>query len=173
MNGMYVHVLYVCTYVLVCVVCACSLLSQVYLHLGVHGGARQIRLETRAYNDVSFRSPDERGYQPPMRTPIDESKPSVATLDTRIAVQGVCAQDGLSQWTTPSLDPGRFLCNYIYYRSLAATTNEHEESEEEEEEAIFVHVPPFRVQPLAQQVQLLSHIMHYITESLLVAAEAR
>jgi hypothetical protein len=33
-----------------------------WLHFGVHGGAKTFLLEQRAYNDATFRCPDERGY---------------------------------------------------------------------------------------------------------------
>jgi hypothetical protein len=47
-----------------------------------------------------------------------------------------------------SEDPGRFLCNYIFYRSLRNCTNVGGSGNH----ALFIHVPPTEIIPLEDQV---------------------
>ena len=135
--------------------------KEVWIHLGVHGGAHCVHLEQCAYNDISFRVPDERGYQPPLRTPIvtesdGTTSPVVDALSTSVPVEKMCRVVPL---TKHSVDPGRFLCNYIYFRSLLATAGRSDA------DALFVHVPPFSRIPQGKQVELLSRLLHCIAES--------
>ncbi|MEW5319847.1 MAG: hypothetical protein WDW38_010971 [Sanguina aurantia] len=96
----------------------------ILLHLGVDAKATGFKLENTAYNNMTFRIPDECGYTPdsapinpascldaPLCTPID-----LPQLHTRLMAAGFSDKQ-----CTISHDPGRFLCNYIYYRSLELT----------------------------------------------------
>lgn len=91
----------------------------VFLHFGVAAGAPAFALEMSGYNEASFRVPDERGSQP-FRAPIDPDEPFAARhlslLPVPALVAAVGARCGLP--VVSSQDPGRFLCNWIYYRSL-------------------------------------------------------
>lgn len=114
--------------------------TTVLLHLGVDSNSTQFKLEQCAYNDATFRVPDERGYQPHCEciisvdnneiscsgmeeasSPTDSHRRSWGEcLRTTIDLQSVCEE--LEQCTnenvTISTDPGRFVCNYTYYLSL-------------------------------------------------------
>ena len=113
--------------------------TTILLHLGVDSNSTQFKLEQCAYNDATFRVPDERGYQPHCEciTLVDnidnscsgmESSSSDShrhpswgkSLQTTIDLQSLC--DELRTCThenvTISTDPGRFVCNYTYYLSL-------------------------------------------------------
>ncbi len=119
----------------------------VLLHLGVSRSAVAIRLEECAYNNATFRCPDERGWQPQavklvpgedLDAPRSTTLP-LGTLEQQLLHAGfpVCR----------SRDPGRFVCNYIYYHSLCATQlMAHDAGGSEpvpELHSLFVHVPPF------------------------------
>jgi len=54
-----------------------------------------------------------------------------------------------------STDPGRYLCNYVFYNSLAVLNNPH---------AIFVHVPRVELIPLADQVAAVKALVRLVVE---------
>lgn len=139
----------------------------VWVHLGVHGGIELMHLEQRAYNEMDFLVPDERGFQPARHTPIEAESDAPPQRDTRVPVDEACAETSQlvgSGHIQLSLDPGRFLCNYIFFRSLEAIAAREASGKTQglQEDAFFLHVPPFAVQPLAIQVRLLSHLLHHI-----------
>lgn len=113
--------------------------TTVLLHLGVDSNSTQFKLEQCAYNDATFRVPDERGYQPQCECiiSVDNNEISCSGMEasspdslrhrswgecqqTTIDLQCVC--DELEQCTNEnviiSTDPGRFVCNFTYYLSL-------------------------------------------------------
>jgi pyroglutamyl-peptidase len=94
------------------------------LHLGV-GRSEGFRLELCAYNDASFRIPDQRGFRP-SKEPIvsDPSKPVGHCYETSLDLETLQKQmqkDFPSISTVVSTDPGRFVCNYVYCKSLEAS----------------------------------------------------
>lgn len=116
--------------------------SIVLLHLGVNYKGTGFQLEQCAYNDASFRIPDERGYQPEKVSILPELEWG-KTLYTTMNVERLCkklgseykcevlskaeaeeksqSQDGRTQSSLKiihSTDPGRYVCNYIYCSSL-------------------------------------------------------
>lgn len=112
--------------------------TTVLLHLGVDYNSSQFKLEQCAYNDATFRVPDERGYQPHCECIILDdnienecSEAEASSSAHRHPSWGKCLRttldlqslrDELQQCTnehvTISTDPGRFVCNYTYYLSL-------------------------------------------------------
>lgn len=78
--------------------------------------------------------PDQHGNQP-MGVPIAEhcatSSPAHTGLDLE-ALQAKLAEDPSLPPSSLSTDPGRFLCNYVYYKSLGLQPRAR---------ALFVHVP--------------------------------
>lgn len=84
--------------------------------LGEAGGSREIRLETTAWNELDFRIPDIAGrqYTPrPIRREAPVSLPSTLPLG-EIHKRLV----SLGHPVTVSEDPGRYLCNQIFFRAL-------------------------------------------------------
>eukprot|EP00243_Klebsormidium_subtile_P003646 TRINITY_DN17234_c0_g1_i1.p1 TRINITY_DN17234_c0_g1~~TRINITY_DN17234_c0_g1_i1.p1 ORF type:complete len:243 (+),score=13.97 TRINITY_DN17234_c0_g1_i1:497-1225(+) len=118
----------------------------IWIHLGVNGGASRFALERRAYNEATFRCPDEAGWQPwkepilPEDGPIDFFRQTVAPVDELV---GALRKQGFD--CAPSTDAGRFVCNYVYYHSLRHALIHGTES-------LFVHVPAFEV--VGEDVQL-------------------
>ena len=48
-------------------------------------------------------------------------------------------------------DPGRFLCNYVYYRSLERAGS-----------SVFIHVPPLQVVGLDEQVRFVKSFLEIV-----------
>lgn len=86
------------------------------LMLGEAGGSQEIRLETTAWNELDFRIPDIAGrqYAPrPIRRAAPPSLPSTLPLAE--------IHDRLLSLNHPvafSDDPGRYLCNQIFFRAM-------------------------------------------------------
>lgn len=135
---------------------------RVSIHLGVDGGAMRFKLESSCYNNSSFRVPDERGMQP-QEEPISASRPLDFRQGTSFDCAGLCAalaKEGFD--VEVSDDPGRYLCNYVYYRSCceqqgralgaAVGGGGGGDGGDDGGGVIFIHVPPFSVVPAAVQL---------------------
>lgn len=120
----------------------------ILLHLGVNYRGKQFHLEQCAYNDATFRVPDERGYKPnhvcilensitnqtttTTNTNVSEEEESTyewgECLKTTLDVSSLCSilqkesnddnNDENGGGVIVSTDPGRFVCNYTYCLSL-------------------------------------------------------
>jgi len=115
------------------------------VHLGVDSSARTFKLESTCYNKKHFRCPDNQG-ETPLNEKIDPSKEldepaCTAILDNLQAARDKLAEEGFS--VEVSVDPGRFLCNYVYYRSLQECPHRP---------CVFIHVPTFET--IGQEEQL-------------------
>lgn len=95
------------------------------LCLGLHAGITRPQIERRAYNEKTRKHPDADGVIPE-DTRIEKDGPE--TRETRIDVDALCQVLPYAR----SEDPGRYLCNYIYYKALGKTGGR----------ALFVHLPP-------------------------------
>ena len=121
-----------------------------HLHLGVHGGATEIHVESQAFNQDDFRIPDNNGNQP-RSSVIATECPSIykSSVDVKKLVEslgaGFCVSD----------DPGRFLCNHVFFQSLrwCATRSAGDRH------CLFVHVPPFEVVPENVQTTLIIKLL--------------
>lgn len=137
----------------------------IFVHFGVHTGAKTFLLEQQAWNEMNFRVPDQRGFQP-NQLPICSADGSTtfsrncllplteinATLGSQFAFNGEPIV-GLST------DPGRFLCNYLYYISLCETSkypNCH---------SLFVHVPSFDTIPKTNQLEFIHALLNELCSS--------
>jgi pyrrolidone-carboxylate peptidase len=218
--------------------------ENVFIHIGVDARGSKIKLEQCAYNNMSFRVPDDLGYQP-MHTPISSILPphaltsttsgvnsttpvpapsdnsdtrclrgdadvydaalytslplgpichkvndttafaysTTTTTTTNSAVHSsikgsevppprqtmevdtiggtVCEKDASSAYLMVlSTDPGRYLCNYVYFKSLLLLAQHNRERK-----AVFVHVPPFEVIPIDTQVALIAELVRQVVLS--------
>ncbi len=95
--------------------------------LGLHGKAEDIHLERFAYNETSRTHPDMAGMISE-QIEIDPLAPN--TLETSLPIQELC--NALRGEASLSDNPGRYLCNYIYFKALKKMKGR----------AIFIHVPP-------------------------------
>lgn len=86
------------------------------LMLGEAGGSREIRLETTAWNELDFRIPDIAGRQYASR-PIRRDAP--ISLSSTLPLAEIHGQlVSLRYPVTFSDDPGRYLCNQIFFRAM-------------------------------------------------------
>jgi pyroglutamyl-peptidase len=139
-------------------------LPDVYIHLGVNGHGTCIQLEQTAYNNMTFRCADESGFKAEKQK-IDESRelecPIHTAFDLKKIVDSVndtaeIMKDDIKPMVV-STDPGRFLCNYIYFQSLLNL-----EADTKSAKAVFCHIPPFEVISMDTQVPLLKKVMNSI-----------
>lgn len=114
----------------------------IFIHIGVDSNADQIKLEQFAYNNMSFRVPDEKGYQPDcLQITCDKSLDE--KLETSFCLDIVCDAlnfAGYDGSVMLSDNPGRFLCNYIYYNTLQLL-----HKQDKPLHSVFIHVPSFDV----------------------------
>lgn len=145
----------------------------ILLHLGV-GRSEGFRLESCAYNEASFRIPDFRGYQPWEKTIVADSSQSVGqcyetSLDLE-KLQNQMQRDFPAIVTVVSTDPGRFVCNYVYCKSLevslpyskgneSSTTVDRDTEPNFLCESLFLHVPHFDVVDEEEQLAYVAGLM--------------
>lgn len=120
----------------------------VLLHLGVNYLGVNFQVERAAYNDASFRVPDERGFQPKGECIIseelneggcldddDDVRRTAAppyghklstTLNVPSLVHKMSTERGYGDCVKVSSDPGRFVCNYAYCYSLHKASRHNE-----------------------------------------------
>jgi pyrrolidone-carboxylate peptidase len=99
-----------------------------------------LSLEQYAYNELDMRIPDNEGIQILKQT-IDEGETFKTPIDlSRLLKPGM----------TQSIDPGRYLCNYVYYHMGKKHPN-----------VLFVHVSATK-ETVESQTQLIEEIIHEI-----------
>jgi len=149
--------------------------KSVMLHLGISTFARCFKIEQFAYNNATFCVPDENKYLP-YRVKVEQNDEFGLQRETVLPLAQVVSQlssiskDSLQQSEfQTSIDPGRFVCNFTYYKSLthcellnADRTDTHNNMVFY---ALFLHVPPLDVIPLKQQVNFILHLMRVISVS--------
>lgn len=151
----------------------------VLLHLGV-ARSEGFRLEACAYNEATFRIPDQSGYQP-FGAPIvsDPNQPVGACFNTLLDLNGLherLASEFPEIRTVISTDPGRYVCNYVYCKSLektlpannvsfACTTTANSNEGVVVCGSLFLHVPHFECVPKPQQLAYVAAVLRALTES--------
>ena len=141
----------------------------VLLHLGVHYKAKCFHLESSAYNDASFRVPDERGYQPENECVSADGCAYGDILSTNLKVPLLVKKMKTRGYPTKlSGDPGRFVCNYTYFYSLDKcnrfnATASTSKAEKPTLYSIFVHVPQFQIAGKDEQFGFLVALMDEIS----------
>ena len=127
------------------------------LHLGVAEGSTEYRLERAAYNEASFRIPDMRG-ECPQQQKIVEGQPDVlastAPVERVLRALDDARVDGQPLMVI-SDDPGRFVCNYLYFRVLAACAAAGIEAR-----VLFLHVPPTECASVEEQLTVVRIVCH-------------
>ena len=109
-----------------------TLQPHVMIHFGVSSRAKTLCIERSAHNRAASRI-DACGATPGMPT---ISPGGAMRLDTRLPVKGLAAHlrtQGVAARVSRSC--GRYLCNFLYYRSL-------QWAQAQARDALFVHVPP-------------------------------
>eukprot|EP00210_Caulerpa_lentillifera_P000900 g871.t1 len=131
-----------------------------WVHLGVDPKSTMISLESRAMNNASFLSPDEDGYHF-LYHQIDKDYPYDQPILTSVNIDAILKRlEQLGVTVRKSFDAGRFLCNWIYYRSLRqiqllCKSNWH---------SLFVHVPHFTQIPKDSQLNVIASLLRALAE---------
>jgi len=110
---------------------------------------------------MTFRVPDVRGYQP-IEDLISSSSAYDSPLLTSIPLSVILEEfqyqspssGGDQAQVTISTDPGRYLCNYVYYKALL-----HQQSQAIPLHSLFIHVPSFEVISKDQQVKIIQQLI--------------
>lgn len=105
------------------------------IHVGVSHLADKLTLERQA-NNTGYNSPDVTGVCPPANCCVssdscqeDKLSCCLDVVELSQAVTEQCKEVGLE--AVVSEDAGRYLCDFVYYKSLHATQGK----------SLFVHVP--------------------------------
>jgi len=139
----------------------------VFIHLGVDYKANTFKLETTAYNEASFRIPDEDGFQP-KKQQIDGSLPIHERLVTDLNVRKIC-NDMINRGFNVKIsgDCGRFVCNYLYWSSLNRIKEFKSNSEAQAMvHSMFVHVPLFTVIDEDTQLKFIQGLLDSIKKEI-------
>ena len=128
--------------------------DRICIHLGVDSSGHHFKLERAAYNNTTFRIPDTTGLQPNAckivdQFEFDEPLASKFNLDAALTT---LQDEGFDVKTSD--DPGRYLCNYVFYQSQCCAPDCP---------VVFIHVPPFSVYPMEQQVAFVSRAVEVLT----------
>ncbi|KAM1110985.1 hypothetical protein ACFX13_010385 [Malus domestica] len=131
----------------------------IWIHFGVNSGATQFVLERQAFNEATFRCPDEMGWKP-QKVPIIPSDGGIAHVrETSLPLEGVTkalAKKGYE--VVISDDAGRFVCNYVYYHSLRF-------AEQNGTKSLFVHVPRFSTIDEETQMKFAASLLEVLASS--------
>jgi pyroglutamyl-peptidase len=122
------------------------------LLMGVHGRAKNLRIEITAHNRTDKRL-DIDGFSPAKQLVRQEGPQSIrGTLWPKVKLKPFFESHPAQR----SYDAGRYLCNFIYYEALHRFP---------EKKIGFLHVPLVKAIPLGQQQESLSHLIRSIEDS--------
>lgn len=133
----------------------------IMLHLGVNYRGKDFQLESCAYNDASFRIPDQLGCQP-INEPIVEGIEVGEPLTTHFEIPPLVNElnrsrpDHYAVKAVFSTDPGRFVCNSIYFYSMHKSRTSLRKPDVR---CLFLHVPPNEVAGEIEQLCFVSDLM--------------
>ena len=134
-----------------------SIQPDVLIMLGEAAGSTHIRLETTAWNELDFVIPDAAGRQPRKRVIKEGGRVSLAATLSWESILGALLtenhQAGLSE------DPGRYLCNQIFYVALAYLREQGSHCD-----AGFVHLPLAEHYPTHKAAAALHQLIRVLRE---------
>lgn len=120
------------------------------ISLGLSPYREEATLEEYAYNEIKSVQPDEDGVLENSGKPLIEGGPKSLHCPIDLSrLQQVLAAQSIA--SSISIDPGRFVCNTIYYHALASGIP-----------AIFVHLPLLEDCPLKDDLEAVKAIIVYI-----------
>ena len=127
--------------------------------LGEAGGSKKIRLETTAWNELDFRIPDIAGRQFARRPVLTGSAGSRGSTLPLAEIHALLDENGHE--ISYSDDPGRYLCNQLFYVAL-----DYLEKQTISIPAGFIHLPLEQDYPTPRVVDGLSRIIRLLTHPL-------
>eukprot|EP00440_Ansanella_granifera_P076297 gb/GFBE01082798.1/.p1 GENE.gb/GFBE01082798.1/~~gb/GFBE01082798.1/.p1 ORF type:complete len:243 (+),score=34.71 gb/GFBE01082798.1/:1-729(+) len=119
---------------------------QAVVHLGFEDEAKGLKLETMASNQRALNA-----------GPVDVLGPSLLPTTADLGAVALNTNNPHELW---SRDAGTFFCNEIYYRTLRTIRNQRRERcPSALVPAIFIHIPPVNVLPLAESAQFVQSLI--------------
>uniref|UniRef100_A0A7S1SU77 Pyroglutamyl-peptidase I n=1 Tax=Tetraselmis chuii TaxID=63592 RepID=A0A7S1SU77_9CHLO len=131
----------------------------IMIHLGLNVTTRHFDLERMAYNCADFRCPDEDGWEPKEKLIEDNHARTIgSSRQTTLPLDNVAARlKGRGHPVHVSTDPGRFVCNWIYYCSLM-----EQDSPAKPWQSLFLHVPSFKYISAEDQLKFVADLLEDI-----------
>jgi pyroglutamyl-peptidase len=147
----------------------------IFLHLGVDENSTTFKLEKCAYNEATFRIPDEKGYQP-TKEKIFHDLELNDCITTKLDIEFLYRHMKKlypSMATKISIDPGRYVCNYVYCNSLQrfGSINDDDGNNNNNNNSdvccysLFLHVPPFTVISEEKQLEYVVSLLEALARS--------
>jgi len=132
----------------------------VLLHLGIDISADGFKLERCAWNDASFRIPDEQGFKPEKEKIVkDQDFEQCTTTVLDLDKLSVVMKESYPKIKTSiSTDAGRFVCNYVYVSSLDAFQQDKNVT------SLFLHVPSFDLVNESDQLAYVTDVIRNIAK---------
>jgi pyroglutamyl-peptidase len=150
--------------------------NTVLLHLGVNVQGTGYQMEECAYNEATFRIPDQQGYRP-HKVPIIDGAPVGKRCDTTLNVKALVQHQTAAfpnVETKTSTNPGRFVCNYLYCYSLnklqtSASTSSlvsvsSPPKKKKKVQCLFLHIPSFETVPKEVQMDYILELMRQLAQ---------
>lgn len=134
-----------------------TVLPQAIIHLGLAENRDVISLEATAFNELDFRIADNEGRQVSSGVITDSSN---NLLHTTAPINLLMAEFDDEELICKSEDPGRFICNETYFKTLQAV--EQADLRERMNRVIpvlFIHLPPEDKIPIETQISLVKRII--------------
>lgn len=129
-----------------------TLRPELLVLLGEAAGSKAIRLEQSAWNELDFRIPDVAGRQPQGRS-ITPGGPPERRSPLPLAALLKHLID-LGHPVTLSSDPGRYLCNQLYYLGAAALPA-----------TLFIHLPLAEALPSQAAAAAVAEALEFLISS--------
>ena len=134
-----------------------AVLPQAIIHLGLAENRDIISLEATAFNELNFRIADNEGRQVTSDSITDSGhnlSHSTAPVNLLMAELG---DEGL---ICKSEDPGRFICNETYFKTLQSVEqNDLRDRMNRAIPVLFIHLPPADKIPLETQISLVKRVI--------------
>ena len=133
----------------------------IYLHLGVYAGSKEFNIETTSYNCATFKNPDELGWSPIKEMIIQQHGNINHELKCKLNLNklySLLLKKNVNYKMNLSKDPGRYVCNWIYYHSNNLTKNINNEY------SLFIHVPLFKDINHDIQTQFIFDVLQFIPQ---------
>ncbi|GAA0145651.1 cysteine protease [Lithospermum erythrorhizon] len=128
----------------------------IWVHFGVNSGATRFAIEKQAFNEATFRCPDEMGWKPQKVSIIPADGGLSQKRETSLPVDDITkALAKMGYVVVTSDDAGRFVCNYVYYHSLRF-------AEQNGIKSLFVHVPLFLTIDEDTQMQFAASLLEVL-----------
>lgn len=116
------------------------------LSLGLSPYRSNVTLEQYGYNEINSPQPDEEGIVKQGEVIVEGAPRSIRTPIDLGRLQQVLSYEDIS--TSISADPGRFVCNMVYFLALNSGVP-----------ALFAHLPLMDQEPLKEQEEAIKAIL--------------